>query len=109
MEPGESAHQDPETAADAHELDASHDAAGPAGGRGPDLAAAEEDAHAPPTPGHVDESLGHPAEEDEDAHVVHGGHDAHAAESSAWVLVPLLVGLVIGVIIVVALGIGSGG
>ncbi len=120
-----SSHQDPTTSADAHELDASHDDAGPAGGAGPDLEAAAEDAQSPPTPGHVDVDLdehqagatasaaaAHATSHDVAAHAVaasgaHDAHDAEPVESGAWVLAPLLVGLVIAVVVVLWLGLGS--
>lgn len=117
-----SSHQDPVTSADAHELDASHDDAGPVGGAGPDLEAAEEDAQSPATPGHVDVASHDPSDaathagdahdvdtHDVAAHAVGAAHDEHPAEAAAWVLAPLLVGAVIAVMLVLWLGFGSSG
>ena len=47
---------------------------------------------------------------DEDAHAHDEGHDDHGQppEGSTWVLVPLAVAFVIGIIILVVLGLDSG-
>jgi hypothetical protein len=44
---------------------------------------------------------------DEDAHAEHDDH-GHPPEDPRWVLVPLAVAFVIGVVILVVLGLGSG-
>ncbi len=45
-----------------------------------------------------------------DAHDDHGhdGHDDHGSGGDAWVLVPIGVGLVIGLILALYFGLGSG-
>ena len=42
-----------------------------------------------------------------DDHDDHGHGDDHAAADDAWVLVPMAVGLVIGLVVAAALGLGS--
>ncbi len=81
---------------------------------------AVDDHHAPDLPGHHapdvhggvvqseldahgDDAVGHDSHGHEaHAHAEHGGGD------DAWVVPPLVVGLVIGIIVVVILGLGSG-
>lgn len=46
--------------------------------------------------------------DDHDAHDAHDDHDAHPPEDPRWVLLPLAVGLVAGVIVLVLLGLSSG-
>ncbi len=51
-----------------------------------------------PVGGHADDEHGH------DDH----GHDDHGSGGDAWVLVPIAIGLVIGLIIAIWFGLGSG-
>lgn len=46
---------------------------------------------------------------DDHGHDDHGhGHDDHGPADDAWVVPPIAIGLVIGIIVVVLLGLGSG-
>lgn len=38
----------------------------------------------------------------------HGGHDEHGSGGDAWVVPPLVIGLVIGLLIVIVVGLQSG-
>jgi hypothetical protein len=48
---------------------------------------------------------------DDHGHDAHGhdahGHDAHGPADDAWVLIPIGVGLVIGIVLLVVLGLGA--
>ena len=52
--------------------------------------------------GHTDDA--HAAHDDHDAH----GHDDHGSGGDAWVLIPLAIGLVIGLILALYFGLGRG-
>jgi hypothetical protein len=41
-----------------------------------------------------------------DSQEEHDGFDGHVAENPRWVLIPLLVGLVVGIILIVIFGLG---
>jgi hypothetical protein len=59
---------------------------------------------------HVDHAV-HPQDVHDphhDAHPGDHGHEAHAPGGDAWVLPPLVVGVVLAIIVIVVLGIGSG-
>lgn len=62
-----------------------------------DAGATEADADAGHDPGH-----------DSAGHDTHGDHEEHPAEDPRWVVPPLLVGMVIGLVILVILGLSSG-
>ncbi len=103
-QPESTAHEDPQTVHDARlpgAADPTHD--------DHDLA---HDIHG--GPGVDDEAHASPGHHAGDVHDVgghgHGAtdHDEHPVEDLRWVLIPLVVGLVIGVLVLVALGLGSG-
>ncbi|NLV54350.1 MAG: hypothetical protein GXY13_01925 [Acidimicrobiales bacterium] len=47
------------------------------------------------------------AHHDDHGHDDHGHDDGHGDEDPRWVLVPLLVGLVIGIVLIAVLGVQS--
>ncbi|MFN8018053.1 MAG: hypothetical protein U0P45_08005 [Acidimicrobiales bacterium] len=60
---------------------------------------------------HDDHDHGHDDHGHDDHDHGHGHddhHDDHGSGGDAWVLIPIIAGLVIGLIVVIALGLGSG-
>jgi hypothetical protein len=61
-----------------------------------------------PHDAHGSVALGHDAHGHDDHQSDHGGHDEHGSGGDFFVVPPLVIGLVIGLIIVVVLGLQSG-
>jgi hypothetical protein len=86
---------------------------------GPDSHTVDEEAPAE-HPGHGEPVGGHEGDEalDEHGHDAHGhghghddhhdAHDDHGSGGDVWVLVPIAIGLVIGLVLAIWFGLGSG-
>ena len=61
-----------------------------------------------PIGGHDDHDAHGHDDHDAHGHDDHDAHDDHASGGDAWVLIPIGVGLVIGLIIALYFGLGSG-